>query len=268
VRPTVPPARPRSAQPGARHESARARRVGHPPRTRTSAPSSYGARYELGTEVRARRCAGWGWGPDAAVEGAASRRVHGWRVGRSGGLAPPRPRSHRPGTPANSYLRTQLVRCTLRARRGRTSSLACPTCVWRAWPARGSVGGPWDGRRGGTGARRRPREPSPRTRTSAPSSYGARYELGTGVRVRCPHRRGRGWTLWWRSRRVAAGCVGDAGWSDVRRVPSALPSTGHPGELVSPHRARTVHATSSARRYELAAALGGVCGATVAGGGW
>src|SRR5690606_33076904 len=129
------------------------------------------------------------------------------------GLAPPRPRSHRPGTPANSYLRTQLVRCMLRARRGGTSSLACPTCVWRAWPARGSVGGPWDGRRGGTGARRRPREPSPRTRTSAPNSYGARYELGTGVRVRCPHRRGRGWTRRWREQRHG-GCVGD-GWAGL-----------------------------------------------------
>src|SRR5690606_29585162 len=114
------------------------------------------------------------------------------------GLAPPRPRSHRPGTPANSYLRTQLVRCTLRARRGRTSSLACPTCVRRARPARGA----WVGR--GTGG------------AAGPAPVGAR----------------------------------------------ASP----PRELVPPHPARTVHATSSARAYEFVARTGGG-GAGLCGGG-
>src|SRR5690606_39498378 len=102
----------------------------------------------------------------------------------------------RPGTTgrtpaANSYLRTQLVRCTLRVRRGGTSSR----------PHQEGVGA---GRGGG----------------------GSSVTAGA-----------------W----VTGGPVWGPGAS-----PSALPPTGHPGELVPPHPTRTVHATSSAWRYELA----------------
>src|SRR5690606_39895098 len=63
---------------------------------------------------------------------------------------------------------------------------------------------------------------------------------------------GGGRTRRWREQRHG-GCVGD-GWAGLGpgASPSAFPPTGHPGELVPPHPGRTVHATSSARRYELA----------------
>src|SRR5690606_5014787 len=71
------------------------------PRTRTCEPNSYGARYELGTQLR---------------------------VGAPGTRRPTRPAhptltprtQHRP-RPANSYPRAELVRCTLRARHPATS---------------------------------------------------------------------------------------------------------------------------------------------------
>src|SRR5690606_15082785 len=93
-------------------------------RARTPVPGSYGARYELGTNVRAHR-------PAAYRTWDVRHRAHelaGWlRPGRGTfdtGRTDLPGRPGRRSTHATSYPRTQLVRCTLRARHERTSSPA------------------------------------------------------------------------------------------------------------------------------------------------
>src|SRR5690606_33705383 len=92
-------------------------------RTRTTAPSSYGALYELGTVLRVRRRGWW----------------RGRACGRGAG-----PGMRRPGAPARDG--APGLREPVKPRRRRSR-------VWR-------------------------------TRTTAPSSYGAPYELGTALRAR------------------------------------------------------------------------------------
>src|SRR5690606_15308364 len=116
--PQAPPREPPASSPRRarshrqrRHHLARAPPAATPP-TRTPVPSSYGARYELGTQVRARQ--------RARVRPRLPHRAR---------AAPPRTRRLAP-------------------------------------------------------AARAPPPATPPTRTAAPSSYGARYELGTQVRAR------------------------------------------------------------------------------------
>src|SRR5690606_18631119 len=122
--------------------------------------------------------------------------------------------------PASSYLCAELVRCTLRARHPATSRRT-----------RHSPPDP----PGAPGTRRPPPAPRPplRTRTCVPSSYGARYELGTQLRVGAPGTR-----------------------RPTRRAHPALavrtPHHARPCELVPVCRTRTVRATSSAPSYESA----------------
>src|SRR5690606_40009627 len=81
-------------------------------RSRWHAASS-GWRYELAGVPHVRVASVAGPGERGWAEGREARRD--WRLS-----APAL--DH----PANSYLRSQLVRCTLRARHGRTSSLPAP----------------------------------------------------------------------------------------------------------------------------------------------
>src|SRR5690606_5014789 len=71
------------------------------PRTRTREPNSYGARYELGTQLRV----------GAPGTRRPTRRAHPTLTARTQHHA----------RPANSYLRAELVRRTLRARHPATS---------------------------------------------------------------------------------------------------------------------------------------------------
>src|SRR5690606_11384492 len=89
---------------------------------------------------------------------------------------------------------------------------------------------------------REPHALHPRTRTAVPNSYGARYELGTHVRVRVP---GGGHAP-----------IG-SGRAERRPADPARLAAGKPqrAELVHPHPPRMVHATSSAPGYELASPM-------------
>ncbi len=87
--------------------------------------------------------------------------------------APPAPPPSTTPVPANSYLRAERVRCALRARHPATS--------------RRTGHSPPDPP-GAPGTRRPHPAPRPslRARTCEPNSYGARYELGTQLRVGAP----------------------------------------------------------------------------------
>src|SRR5690606_24667463 len=153
----------------------------------------------------------------------------------------PRPASH---SEPNSYTRTHLVWCTLRVRHRGTS-----------WRRRCGRGGPE-----GVGGRDRARPPpdAPAWRSPAAGGCGRRQRRagaagGCGRRLR---------------RATGGGRVRQAAAAGGGRSPPGCTASPQPagppsvGQLVHPNPPRTVHATSSALRYEFAHSSAG------AGGGW
>src|SRR5690606_27450322 len=192
-------------------------------RTRTPAPTSYGARYEFGTGVRvgvadadagALRASDGGTAPGRLLTrrpGGRPRRAGaaggcgGRRAGAAGGCGG---RVRRPPgctespQPAGPPSVGQLVH----ASPPRTVHATRSALRYEFAHSAAGAGGGWHA----LAIAGRPSS-SPPTRTSQPSSYRARYEFGTGVRVR--------------GQNGAAGCT--------PRPRRPRPATGDPGPAAS-----------------------------------
>src|SRR5690606_143057 len=190
-------------------------------RTRTLAPTSYGARYEFGTGVRvgvadadagALRASAGGTAPGRLLTrrpGGRPRRAGaaggcGGRVRQAGaaggGRSPPGcTASPQPAGPPS-------VRQLVHPNPPRTVHATSSAPEYEFAHSSAGAGGGWHA----LAIAGRPSS-SPPTRTSEPSSYRARYEFGTGVRVR--------------GRNGAVGCT--------PRPRRPRPATGDPGPAAS-----------------------------------